>query len=173
MQWQWATLYLVLNLTLASPKFSRKIKNRGGRPLAFSLSEFEDSPVVLTSSFSESEVVLQALFWVVSSSWLGVDASGKLTGRELVTELDGREMAQFCEKWENVASAARRVHSEQLLLALLASSDPLHLHRDHSFWLLQDTTGQYLKPSMKYVRHLNQASNLVLILGDLKLKIHN
>lgn len=55
--------------------------------------------------------MLQALFWVVSSSWLGVDASGKLTGRELVTELDGREMAQFCERWENVASAARLVQS--------------------------------------------------------------
>lgn len=116
----------------ASPKSSRKTQNRG-KPLACSLSQFEDSPVVLTSSFSESEVVLQALFWVVSSSWLGVDASGKLTGRELVTELDGREMAQFCEKWENVASAARRVHSEQLLLAVLASSDQLHLHRDHIF----------------------------------------
>lgn len=157
----------------ASLKFPGKTKNRGGKPFAFSLCQFEDSPVVRTSSFSESEVVLQALFWVVSSSWLGVDASGKLTGRELVTELDGREMAQFCEKWEKAASAARRVHSEQLLLAVLASSDQLHLHRDHIFWLLQDTTGQYLKSSMKYVRYLNQASNLVLIMGDLKLKMHS
>lgn len=117
-------LYLVCNLSMDLVHSPKK--------KTFSLSQFEDSPVVFTSSFSESEVVLQALFWVVSS-WLGVDASGKLTGRELVTELDGREMAQFCERWENVASAAKLVHSQQLLLAVAASPDQLHLHRDCIF----------------------------------------
>lgn len=124
-------LYLVLNLSMDLVQILQKKKEE--KPLTFSLSQFEDLPVVFTSSFSGSEVVLQALFWVVSSSWLGVDASGKLTGRELVTELDGREMAQFCERWENVASAAKPVHSQQLLLAVTASSDQLHLHRDVIF----------------------------------------
>lgn len=79
-------------------KTKQNKKKKQGVKLVFSLSQFEISPVVLTSSFPESEVVLQALLRGFSSSWLSVDGRGKLTGRELVTELDGREMAQFCEK---------------------------------------------------------------------------
>lgn len=59
---------------------------------------FDLSPEFFASSFPTAEVGLQMALGVASSSWLGVLPSGKLTGRELVTELDGRELAQFCEK---------------------------------------------------------------------------
>lgn len=55
------------------------------------------SPLFLASSLCKAGVVLQTFVGVASSSWLGALPRGKLTGRELVTELDGRELAQFCK----------------------------------------------------------------------------
>lgn len=145
------------------------MKKKGEKPV-FSLSQFEDSPVVLTSSFSESEVVLQALLGGVSSSWLGVDGRGKLTGRELVTELDGREMAQFCERWEDVVSAARLVHSEQLLLAvkLLQTSHISTMTLFSDFYRTELDNGSN-SAWLNYI-FLNQVSNLALISGNLVIK---
>lgn len=52
-------------------------------------------PLVLFSSITKLGVLLHGQ---VSSSWLGVVPRGKLTGRELVTELEGRELAQFYKR---------------------------------------------------------------------------
>lgn len=57
-----------------------------------------DSPPVVSSCPARSGLFLRVLVGEASSSWLGVVPSGKLTGRELVAELDGRELAQFCRK---------------------------------------------------------------------------
>lgn len=63
--------------------------------------------MVFSSSFSLPEAVVQML-GVGSSSWLGAVPSGKLTGRELVMELDGCETAQFCKKKKRT----QEIHSQ-------------------------------------------------------------
>lgn len=82
-----------------------------------SLCWLDCSPPFLSSSFSEDEIVLVG---VASSSLLGVVPSGRLTGRELVTELDGRELAKF---WKEKKTKKREgcFSCRQTLTVVIAS----------------------------------------------------